>query len=88
MKEKIKADNYKKVKLLDKKAMSVSNYARKNGIKSPAAVYVKYNRWKFGYKSAKGTHIQGEYPGYEIVNFEDMLFVIPEIAKDLAVNHE
>lgn len=67
----MKAEKYEKVEKLEAGAVSVSQYAKANNIKSPAYVQVKYNRYL-----AKPTKCA--YPGYKIVNWQGINFVIPD----------
>jgi hypothetical protein len=66
---------YDKVAVLDAGAMPVREYARRNNISSPAYVHVKYDRYKFGYKTAAGKDLHGPYPGYDIIEYFGACYV-------------
>lgn len=62
----MKAKKYRAVERLPENARTVKLYAQDIGVE-PAYVYVKYQRAK------------GEGIGYDIVNFQGVNFVIPEL---------
>lgn len=72
----MRINKYDKVNDLPANAIPVSLYAKENGFKSPAHVYTKYDRYRFGYKTKKGTLVHGSDPGYDIVNWLGTCLVI------------
>lgn len=65
----MKAIKYDKVKELPENAVKVSMYAESINQRNPAYICVAYDR----YLDNKGT-----YPGYKIVNWQGINFVIPD----------
>jgi hypothetical protein len=65
----MKATKYEKVPELPSNAIPVAKYAKDNDISSPAYVQIKYNR-----------HLDAgaKYPGYKIINWQGINFVIPD----------
>lgn len=61
------ATKYDKVTELPSGAVRVSTFARDNSISSPAYVQIKYNRF---------LEDKGQYPGYYIVNWQGINFVV------------
>jgi len=51
-------------------------YGKKFNVSSPAYTYVKYDRFKFGYKTNAGTFLHTDNPGYEIISFYGTCYVI------------
>ena len=66
----MKATKYDKVKTLPKKALPVSQYAEQIGQKNPAYICIAYDR-----HLAKPDKCAD--PGYTIVNWQGINFVIP-----------
>ncbi len=64
----MKAYKYEKVDTLPKNAVKVSNYAASIGQNNPAYICIAYDRFLAG---------KGSNPGYSIVNWQDINFVIP-----------
>lgn len=71
-----KGTKYDKLNELTDNMLPLSTYATKNGIRNPAYVCVKYDRFKFGYKDKNGNIIFGKYPGYDIYDWNGMNVVI------------
>ena len=70
---------YEKIDRLPANALPVSVYARQFEIKSPAYVYIKYDRYKFGTTKGKGknkTTTHSDHPGYDLVDFHGTCYVI------------
>jgi hypothetical protein len=75
-----KDKQYDTVKSLPAKAEPISRFAAlfPDQFKSPAYVHVKYDRHKFGYETKKGELRNTANPGYKIVTFKGVHFVIPD----------
>lgn len=70
---------YDKVTKLPAKALRVYEYSQLgNKPTTPAYIHVKYNRFKFGYENTKGVLVYGEKPEYKLVDFQGIVFVIPD----------
>jgi hypothetical protein len=65
----MKAKKYNKVQAIPANAQKVSNYAASIGQNNPAYICIMYDRYLAG---------KGSYPGYIIVNWQGMNFVIPD----------
>jgi hypothetical protein len=63
-----KGTKYEKVNEIPNNALQVSVYAEQQGIRNPAYVCVKYDRY---------LHNKGSYPGYKIVCWNGTNIVIP-----------
>ncbi len=66
----MKATKYKKVPDLPANAVPVSTYAKENNFSAPAYVQIKYNRH---------TDEGAPHPGYYIINWQGINFVVPGI---------
>lgn len=75
MLRKAKKTKYDSVHELPAHALPVSEYAKKFDIPSPAYVYTKYNRHKFGIKIGRKV-VYRDHPGYDIVDFHGTAYVI------------
>lgn len=64
-----KGTKYQKVDKIPATAMPVSVFAENNGIRNPAYVCVKYDRYLAG---------KGSYPDYKIVCWNGTNIVIPD----------
>lgn len=75
-----KDKQYETVKSLPAKAEPISAFAAQYPaqFKSPAYVHVKFDRHKFGYETKGGGLRNTAYPGYKIVTFKGIHFVIPD----------
>lgn len=67
---------YPSIEALDSDAMTVSQFARKYKFYNPAYVHLKYDRYKFGYKTTTGKKSNAPYPGYDIYDFKGNCYVI------------
>lgn len=70
---------YEPIEQLPANALPVSAYARKFNVKSPAYVYIQYDRHKFGVQRGKGKKKYISYasrPGYDLVDFHGTCYVI------------
>jgi hypothetical protein len=65
----MKAVKYPKVDELPKGAIKISSYAQQIGQANPSYIHVMYDRYLAG---------KGSNPGYTIVNWQGINFVIPE----------
>jgi hypothetical protein len=65
----MKAKKYPKVNTLPANAVKVSSYANSIGQHNPPYISVAYDRYIAG---------TGTYPGYVIVNWQGINFVIPD----------
>lgn len=72
-----KGTKYDPIDDLPPGAIPVSAYARENKIPNTSYVYVKYDRYRFGYKKGDGTPAIGEKPVYKIVDYKGMAYVVP-----------
>lgn len=62
------ATRFEKREQLPDNAIKITLYAEQTGVKNPAYINVKYDRYLKG----------GTYPGYKIINFQGSNFVIPD----------
>lgn len=69
---------YDKVTKLPAKALRVYEYSQVEPKTSPSYIHIKYNRYKFGYVNPKGVLTYGEKPDYKLVDFQGIVFVIPD----------
>jgi hypothetical protein len=67
---------YKEEKVLPEGATPISMFAKEENISSPAYVHVKYDRHKFGYTTKAGKFIKAPHPGYEIIYYKGMNYVV------------
>lgn len=57
-------------------ATPISLYAKEENISSPAYVHVKYDRHKFGYTTKAGKFVKAPDPGYKIIRYKGINYVI------------
>jgi len=67
----MKAKKYDKVNELPANAVKVSKYAEMIGQTNPPYICVMFDRWLANPSKA-------QYPGYKIVNWQGINFVIPD----------
>lgn len=76
----VKGTKYEQLEVLPPDAIPVSTFFRKYGkkfnVSSPAYVYVKFDRYEFGYTSNAGTSLKAADPGYTIVSYYGTNYVI------------
>lgn len=76
----IKGTKYKSIDTLPSEALPVSEFYRQYGkkfaVSSPAYVYVKYDRHKFGYTTNAGTKSKTDHPGYDLIDFHGTCYVV------------
>lgn len=73
----INGTKYNKVNILPAGALPVSVFARQMNW-ATAYVYIKYNRHDPGYINKKRQLVQAPNPGFKIVCYEGMNYVISE----------
>lgn len=76
----MRINKYDTIDKLPANAIPVSMFAQENNFRSPAHVHTKYDRFRYGYKTKKGTLVYGSDPGYNIVSWLGNCFII---VKDL-----
>lgn len=76
----IKGTKYESIEHLQEGAIPVSLFVSKYGkrfnVRSSAYAHVKYDRHYIGYRNKAGELLHTEYPGYDIVDFHGICYVI------------